>query len=285
MVYRNNNLKDSKETSNKVSVYPFTVDVPSFPERKYLVAIYKFARVTYVALFVAMFLIILTIFRAFSRDVSPKFVKWNDIENRYKYISSSYSKRPKNFTKNISYSQYLNEYFIRTYLSKRFSISQTSITNFNNWCDCTNKNMSKMGVFNVNEECYLCHYSSPTVFKFFTDNVQNAYTNMANDGITRTVDILDIKLQSASETNPERSVIEWILNKTKPISITQTFRVDFIINEYKDSKPTSNDVLIGYITLSGRKFEPQKRRIVGESYLFNPNYNLVLKDRGLNAKK
>ncbi|MCR5507043.1 MAG: hypothetical protein K6F04_04315 [bacterium] len=282
MVYRNNNIENTEnKKADNLSVYPFTVDVPSFPERKYLVAIYRFARITYVALFIAMIIAILTILRAFSRDISPRFIKWNDIENKYQYVKSSYSQKQTT----LSYSQYLNEYFIRTYISKRFSISETSVTNFNNWCDCSNKTASKMGIFNTDEECYLCQYSSSKIYKSFTDNVQNAYTTMANDGITRTVDILDITLQSAYETNPELSIVEWFLNKTKPISITQTFRVDFIVNEFKNSKPVSREVLIGFITVSGNKTSPQKRGVINESYMFNPNYDLILRNGGLNAKR
>lgn len=280
MVYRNNNITNQKKVSGEIPAYPFTVDVPSFPERKYLAGIYRFARITYVALFVAMVFCLLSIFRAFSWNISPRFIRWNPIDNKYEYIGFNYGRKPYSVPEKISYEEYLNQYFVRTYIEKRFAIGST-IQNFNNWCNCKGKTPSKMGIFNVNEECYLCHYSTSALYKAFEDNVQNAYNTMANDGITRTVNILKIKLQpingSATETNPELSVIEWFLNKTKPIIITRSYRVDFVVNEVKGNKTASNDVLIGYITISGNKKSPQNRNVISEHYMFNPNYDLVLK--------
>ncbi len=278
MVYRNNNLKDNtKVNEGEIPVYPFFVDVPSFPERKYLVGVYRFARMSYIALFVAILLCLFIVFRAFSRKISPRFVKWNNVENQYEYVPFSYSLKPKFALKEISYSEYLNQYFIRNYIEKRFSVFDT-VQNYNNWCDCKEKTKSKMGVFNVNEECYLCKYSSSSVYKFFVDNVQNAYTTMSEDGISRSVNLLNIEFKSGSETNPELSVIEWILNKTKPIIIRQTYRIDFVVNEYKNNTIKSRDVLIGYITISGPKTSPQKRSVISESFMFNPNADLLLKE-------
>ncbi len=279
MVYRNNNLNNiEKEKTGEVPVYPFNVDVPSFPERKYLIGVYRFARMSYIALLVAMVLCLLTIIRAFSRDISPKFIKWNNIENRFQYVNYYYNKKPSTQLKEISYSEYLNEYFIKTYLTKRFSISETNSENYNNWCECDNKEASKMGIFNLNEECYLCLYSAQNVYKSFSDNVLNAYTTMSNNGITRTVDLLDITFQNGSETNPELSVIEWFLNKTKTIFIQQTYRVNFIVNEFKNKTLQSRDILTGYITINGIKKFPQKRNVISENYMFNPNYDLILKN-------
>ena len=277
MVYRNNDIIETEKRPSEVPAYPFNVDVPSFPERKYLVGIYRFARIVYVALFIAMGFCLLTILRAFSQDISPRFIKWNEIENRYEFVNFKYGKKPSTPSKEISYAEYLNQYFVRTYIEKRFSITN-SIQNFNNWCDCNGKTASKMGIFNLNEEFYLCHYSSSSIYKSFVDNTQNAYTTMAQDGIKRTTNILDIKLQNFGETNPELSVIEWVLNKTKAITIYRTYRIDFIVNEFKNNKLTSKDVLIGYITIQGDKLTPQRRGVIAESYMFNPNYDLVLKN-------
>ena len=287
MVYRNNNLENSTTFSEgEVPVYPFFVDVPSCPERKYLVGMYRFARIVYVALFVAMVFCVLTVFRAFSRDVSPKFIKWNDLENSYEFVPLSYSKKPKSPIRNISYSEYLNQYFIRTYIQKKFSVSTSAIENYNNWCDCKNKTPSKMGMFNVNEECYLCMYSDQSIYKSFVDNMQNAYSVMFDNNISRSVEVLDINFERGSVTSTDRSVIEWILNKTKPVIITQNYRVDFVVTEFKDNKE-SKEVLTGYVTIRGNKFKPQSRKVVAESFMFNPNSDLVLKsyEEDLNAIK
>ncbi len=279
MVYRNNNLDNiEKEKTGEIPVYPFSVDVPSFPERKYLIGVYRFARMSYIVLFAAMIICLLTVIRAFSRDISPRFIQWDNIENRYKYINYTYDKKPSTPIKMISYPDYLNQYFIQTYIKKRFSISDTNAENYNNWCDCTNKEESKLGIFDLEEECYLCLFSSQNIYKSFSDNVLNTYTTMASDGITRNVDILNINYQNGSETNPELSVIEWFLNKTKIITIQQTYRVDFIVSEFKNKKLESRDVLTGYITISGRKNSPQNRNVISESYMFNPNYELILKN-------
>lgn len=276
MVYRNNNLK--KEVSNEVPTYPFAVDVPSFPERKYLVGIYRFARITYIALFIAMIFCIITIFRAFSLKVSPRFIKWNNLENRFQYVNFSYDKKPSSPQKDISFSEYLNEYFVTTYISKKFSISENAIENYNNWCNCNDKKATKMGMLYLDQECYLCFYSTSQIYSTFTNNLQNAYNTMFETGITRTVDIIDINMISGYNSDPTLSMIEWFLNKTKPIIISRTYRVDFIVNEFKDKKLSSKDVLIAYIEISGNEAIPQLRTVVSESYMFNPNYDLILKD-------
>ena len=116
--------------------------------------------------------------------------------------------------------------------------------------------------------------------------MQNAYSTMADNDISRSVDVIDIKFEYGSVTNTDRSVIEWILNETKPVIITQTYRVDFIVTEFKDNKE-SKEVLTGYVTIRGNKFKLASRKVVAESFMFNPNSDLVLKSYAeeLNAIK
>lgn len=279
MVYRNDNLKDKElNNSNTTPTYPFSVDVPSFPERKYLAGVYRFARISYISLFIAMIFCLLTIVYAFLQDINPRFIKWNPFENRYQYIRFNYESKPATSQQNINYEEYLNQYFVTTYIKKKFSISPLSVNNFNNWCNCADKTPSQMGIFNLAQECYLCFYSSSSVYKSFTDNLQPAYETMYRNNITRTVDIINITTERAFTNTPQTSMLDYFFKKSYKTIIENSYKVNFVVSEYENGSLKSRDVLIGYITIGGYKLTPEKRFVTDESYMFNPNYDLILKE-------
>lgn len=290
MVHTHNNLNDKKKAKKEINssaVYPFEVDVPSFPERKYLAGVYRFAKISYISLLVSIILCILIVFKSFSRTVRPVFVYWNNIENKFDFKPTKYTFPPKVYEKNIIDSNYLDEYFIRTYLEKRFSISNTFLENDNNWCDCSNisDNTTSMGIFDLNQKCYLCKYSSSNVYNTFKNNEYSAYTQLAEDGIIRKVIILDIEVLYDVNYTKQPTVIDQVLNKTYATRVYKGYKVDFIIQEEKKGKITAQDVLIAYLDLEGRTNHPESRGITKASYMYNPNYDLVLKEYFKNLKE
>lgn len=289
MVHTNNNLKNKKKLNKEKdssAIYPFEVDVPSFPERKYLAGIYRFAKISYISLFISIILCILIIVKSFSRTVKPVFIYWNKFENKFDFKPTKYTFPPKVYEKNISESNYLDEYFIRTYLEKRFSISNTYLENYNNWCDCSKdkKDITSMGIFDLNQKCYICNYSSSDIYNTFKNNEYSAYTQLAEEGITRKVIILNIETLFGQDSTKQTTFIDWILNKTYQTKVFKRYKIDFIIQEEKKDKITSQDVLIAYLELTGIKDFPESRGITSASYMYNPNYDLVLKEYYLNSK-
>ncbi len=289
MVYRNNNInsENQEKKANLLPVYPFNVDVPCFPERKYLAGIYKFARISYVSLLISIILCIFIIISAFSSSIRPVFIKWNNIDNKFEYVKTNKaSEKNKNF-REISKSDYLTDYFLKVYLEKRFSISSNFSENYQNWCDCSNNNVTipttKMGVFNLKQECYLCKFSEQNVYKLFLDNEYSAYTQFAENGITRNIHIIKMQPIYKRKNNTELSFLELILqwfgvNNSKTAKTYKLYEVDFIIEEQKYDKLLSQDVLKAYIEVGSIDSMPEDKRILSASYMFNPNYDIVLNE-------
>lgn len=297
MVYTNNDLKiktgSDKNKANSLPVYPFNVDVPSFPERKYLAGIYWFARFSYVSLFISILIVALIAFRAFSQNVDPSFIYWNSLDNKFEFKTKRIGEKPKENVKNIFDSTYLNEFFIETYLTKRFSISDSFVKNYNNWCDCSyNKTpVSKMGDFNLEQDCYVCSFSTSSVYKTFLDNEYSAYTKLAESGLIRNVKILDMKKFYEAQDSSEQSLMDLILNKQKNIKVYLGYRVDFILEDVRDNKVVNRTVLTSYLNIVGPKQSPQRRFVSEASFMFNPSYEQILRDykqkmeRGQNVGK
>ncbi len=283
MVHTDNNLKnksEKKDISRKdLPVYPFTVDINSFPERKYLIGIYKIAKFSYISLFISIILCLAIIIRSYSIDVSPNFIYFNDIQN--KFLVSKTSKTPNGNNEYMTYLLYLNEYFVRTYIKKRFEISNVYANNYKNWCECSNSSssVSKMGIFNNDENCYLCRFSSSDVYRVFLDNEKTGFEKLANSNITKNVEILDINfMYSPLEDSNEQSTIDKLLGNTKTINIKNGYKVDFIVETISKGKTIETDVLIAYIEIAGPKLSPEKRGVISAAYMFNPNYEIVIKD-------
>ena len=230
-----------------------------------------------------MILSVFLVFKSFSKEIKPIFIYWNEIENKFDFKSVKYGKIPDIKDQILSESNYFDEFFIRTYLEKRFNISKTFVENYNNWCDCKDKDISisKMGIFNLNQKCYLCEFSDNNVYNLFKNNEYNAYLQLSESGITRNIKILDINIlyggESSSKTSFIDSIINSIIGKIKPIYVIKGYKIDFIIEEFKNNKLISQDVLVGYIDIKGLKDVPAKRIVTLASYMFNPNYDIVLK--------
>ena len=286
MVYTNNDLKQKSKqqstTKDSVAVYPFTVDVASFPERKYLAGIYKFAKFSYISLLISVVLCFLIIFRSFSRSTSPTFIYWDDLSNKFSFKPYEYAKKGDSFTKTKTEHDYYTEYFINTYLNKRFGVSDIFVENNQNWCDCEKTRPNKMGIFDLNQNCYLCTFSAGLVYKNFLNNEKTAYEKFADNGITRRVEIINLEKQYSRADSSKVSFLTNIFNsftssKPKIYKTYDGYKVDFIIEDIKDGQVTGAEVLTGYLEVTGNQSSPTIKYISSENYLFHPNYDKVLK--------
>ena len=307
MVYTNNNLRNKKnkrqqdivsedrqELNNGLPVYPFDVDVASIPERKYLMGMYSFAKWTCALLGVFLILCAAVVWQAYSRNVWPILVNWNDVENSFEYSSMYYGDKPKENVERLGQGNYLNEFFIQEYLNKRFGISRKIVENYNNWCDCqsnsnsdeTNRTkISALGYFNLDEECYVCKFSSSDVYSTFLNNEYAAYNKFAENGETRRVIILDMKKFRStvggghSNVSLPTQILDYIFkgkSSQAPLPVRNYYRVDFVVEITKDGKLENQDVMIAYIETSEYESRPQIKTVVKADYMFNPSYDIML---------
>ena len=316
MVYTNNNLVNKKNNTQrgaKVSgkdvngtelpVYPFAVDVASLPERKYLAGAYFFARFIYLMLGLVMVLCAVIVFRAYSRHIRPVFIYWDKLETRFEYANSRYGLKPDENVKTLSENEYLNEFFIRNYLTKRFGITPDTEENEQNWCDChrqngsnnnganANKNdnnkkqISEMGYFDLNAQCYVCKFSDAKVYSLFLKNDYDAYVKLGEGGESRRVIIIGLKKilerTSGGEVPLSTQILDAIFKGgkgNKRRARRYLYKTDFIVEIVRNEKVIERDVLFGYLEIEEREGSPQIKKVMREDYMFNPNYEIILSD-------
>ena len=51
---------------------------------------------------------------------------------------------------------------------------------------------------------------------------------------------------------------------------------DFIVETMNSNKIINQEVLTAFIIVSGLKSHPRNKKVVSVSYMFNPNYELIL---------
>ncbi len=298
MVHTNNNLKGKPKKKVKeekdIAVYPFSVDIASSPERKYLIGVYQIAKLSYLSLLLSVIFCVFLIIRALSITSKPTFIYWNDLENKFAFYPTKFSAAPKENVEVINANKYIDEYFVKTYIEKRFSISPDLTQNYKTWCDCNSNNMSinannktisKLGVLNTNEPCYLCKFSASNIYNALAINDKVAFERLAQEHIFKQVKILDIKTVVSAPVGRELTMIDKFLDKKQVLSIVTEYRVDFIVETISHNKVIERDVFIAYLTTTGPETIPQRRTVSKASYLFNPNYSLVLSNYLSNNSK
>ena len=74
-------------------------------------------------------------------------------------------------------------------------------------------------------------------------------------------------------------ILQWFgVNNSKTAKTYKLYEVDFIIEEQKYDKLLSQDVLKAYIEVGSIDSMPEDKRILSASYMFNPNYDIVLNE-------
>lgn len=276
-------IKNKKENSNnKSAVYPFKLDVPAFPERKYIAGIAAIIKYIYISVLISILLVSFSVFRANNRKVYPQFITYDIKENTFKFIPSSFDNKGNKNTLNLNERYYIEESFLKNYLKKRFEITKDFGTNYNNWCNCKddkigdkqNNKLSKSGIFDLNGKCYLCNVMKDNVYRNFYDFDYTYSYSLMNNGGTRNVEILDIKQINFFETVPQKSFLtkmldKYILSKNNVTTTTAMYKIVFILQEQENDRK-QEESFIGFITINGIKFVDEIKKITAESYSFHP---------------
>lgn len=270
-------IKKQEQKNNSSAVYPFELDVPAFPERKYIAGIARVIRWVYISILISIFLIAFSVFRANDRKIYPNFITYDTKENTFKFIPSSFKNEKNPIVLGDRY--YIEESFLKNYLKKRFEITKDIGVNHYNWCDCHDKDgqnkLSKSGIFDLNGRCYLCNVMSDKVFNDFFDFNYGTNFTLSTSGVIRNIEILDIKQINYFETAPQKSFLakmldKYILSKNTATTTTAVYKVVFILNTIdKNKSAEEEESFVGFITINGIKDKNEIKKITDESYMFH----------------
>lgn len=269
MVNFHNSIEKEEDDLNSIPVYPFKVDVAVFPERKYLAGIYHIAKYLYISLLLIALISPFIIFKAFSKKTSPVFIYWDKLNSKFDYVKKDYNfpiKQEELFETKPE-DIYLTEYFLYTYLQKRFSISLKKEINNKVWCNCEDKRKLK-NIFTP-DDCYICKYA-PIVYEEFKKESVAFYKPLEKAKITRKISILDTELKYYKVDEIKTTLLDKLLKKRYDTKIYSLYKVIFLITDFKNEKPISEESFIGFISIKGIKGIPEKKEITAESYMFHP---------------
>ncbi len=260
------------------TIYPYKVDITSIPERKYLFGIYYLSKYSYILLLLSIIISMIIILKAYNRNISPYFIYWDKYDNEFKRMESISTPAPKTKIRKMSESTYLMEYFIRDYLEKTFTLSLTPVKNEEIWCDCNRDEKLKNNDFlNITKPCYICNFSASNIYSSFIQNQKPYYEMLIKEGISQEIKIVNMtQLYNKTLTQKKRFIDNFLPQKEPEIS--SEYKVDFIIYNKKNNQITNEEVLTAYIKIGGLKNTPRNRKVVGLSYVFHPNYELILKE-------
>ena len=278
MVYRNNNIK-SKQLSNDetdVPVYPFSVDINSLPERKYLLGIYSISKLSFVCMLTAIILLFVLIIKAYSVKINPYFIYWDKYETKFVRLKTREELKPKEMIRRLTENTYLTEFFIREYLTKTFGFSTMLVQNEEVWCDCMrDEKLQNSDFLNVTKKCFICNFSTPAVYNNFLKNQKATFDLMIQQGSSQSVTILNMEPVRMLEIGRKESFLSSFLPE-REVQLQSEYKVDFIVETINMNKVINQEVLTAFIIVSGLKSYPRNKKVVSVSYMFNPNYELVL---------
>ena len=129
--------------------------------------------------------------------------------------------------------------------------------------------------------CQECENYSSTHKLLGPPNYYKVFTNHTHDdhikGISQEIKIVNMtQLYNKTLTQKKRFIDNFLPQKEPEIS--SEYKVDFIIYNKKNNQITNEEVLTAYIKIGGLKNTPRNRKVVGLSYVFHPNYELILKE-------
>jgi hypothetical protein len=241
-------MVSGKHGIEEKTVYPYSVDVPADPERRYVFTIHSIAKLACAVLFVAMIAAIAIAMHERSRSADPIVIYWDEHDSRFGGLlpsnGSPYSPRAE-----VDERHFIEEYFLRTYMMRIFAPAGDS-----DWCDC--RSNSRPGLFDFNRGCFICNFSAPDVFQEANSTLRNV--KFGDFRINR-VELLD-----TNTIQPKRSLISRILGGTEqPGRTTSIFRVDFSLGLSS---------LSAYYTITSPDPNPRYSfRVESANYVFDPN--------------
>lgn len=276
---RNNSIKTQK---NNKTIYPYKVDITSIPERKYMFGIYYIAKYSYILLLLGMILSLITIIKSYERKINPYFIYWDEIETKFKELKITNTPTENKQTRKLKENTYLIEYFIRDYLEKSFTVYDSPVKNEELWCNCTNEEELKNKDFlNITKPCYICNFSNPTIYNNFIQNQKPYYEMLEKEGLTQEIKIINMEQLYNKTLSQKKRFIDYFL-KPKTNQILSEYKVDFIVLNKKEKEITNEEVLTSYIQIIGPQRNTRERKVNAISYMYHPNYELILKREKIN---
>jgi|GEM_PF-6364988 len=194
-------------------VYPWSVDVPAEPERRYIFSIYSIAKWACAALFAAMIAAVAIVAHERSRSASPVVIYWDEQGSRFGGLPPA-SGNPHATERRVDEQQFMEEYFLRLYMARMFGSNEDS-----DWCDCRTS-ARPAGIFERGQKCFICNFSSQEVFHEASTTLRSAKKGAFRLGEVRRLDTRTIQ--------PERGIAARIMGvQDRPGSTTSRWRADF----------------------------------------------------------
>jgi hypothetical protein len=182
-----------KKDENQV-IFPFQVDVPSFPERRWVRASRNFAYIACINIFFCILFSFLLLLFSNSKNTIPVFLYFSDSTNKFEKLDfqeltsqeksqfseegfNLFQKEISNQDTGLSQKELAQEQFIKDYLETRYNVSTFAADNNYKWCDCiANEDEQSIQMSYVKREqakCSLCTMSEPVVFSEFKTKEMN----------------------------------------------------------------------------------------------------------------
>jgi len=247
--------KPNQTSPDEQPVYPFTMDAGANPSRKYLAATYYLALFSLAAAAFSIALGLLIILRAGSMRSLPYLVKWDAAERRFESVMHGDGQ-----PETVKEGQFLEEYFVREYIRRMFSISTAPAENEGNWCSC--EKPAEHGLFMGDVNCWICNFSASNVYSNFAGGAKPIFELAARRGEARNTNILEVRLIS-HRFDPAPSGFAALLPGRKPVRAAYS--------EYRADFSAGGEYFTAYIAVSSPLENPKSMyRVDSASFSFTP---------------
>ena len=265
-------------SSDDVPVYPFTLDVPSMPERRHIAGIYVLARVGFVSMLLSMVLCAMLVIRSLSISSMPFFLYWHEGDSKFKFMPSVSD--PVFPRRTLFQNEYLTEYFAREYIRRTFEVSPTLADNETVWCDCSGvTGVRAESIFDPMAPCFICSFSSPAIYSSFTTNQKPAATRLAASGASREVHISNVERIRRGSPEASSSIFDTLINifltRENPIPIYTEYRIDFILEDRLGMR-IRYEAMRSYMTVLSYVGNLNFYNVIEISYMFEPAHELAI---------
>ncbi|MCL2439143.1 MAG: hypothetical protein FWD15_01375 [Alphaproteobacteria bacterium] len=176
------------------AVFPFNSDAGTDGSRRYIAGIHKLSRLAFAAVMLCAVVLLASVFKAYDIGVQPFLIAWDAKEREFRIVPQS---RGGN-VRHMDERRFLEEAFVREYITRMFGVSSIAAVNESNWCGC--ERTLQFGAYNPSGRCFVCNFSSPAVYETFAVNLLPLLQSQVG---ARPVKINDVRLlDSWSDPRP-----------------------------------------------------------------------------------
>jgi len=230
-------------------VYPYSVDVPAKPARRFLFGIYFLSRAFFAMTLASAAFLLVALFVAPNARVTPWVIEW-DPKNET-FVNPRIGEEIGSVR--VWWNDYLERYFVRKYIETAFTIPEHLADLDDAWCDAPGQRPAGDGIW-AGGRCLLSMAMHQQAFGPMAASIRTASMNLARLGTTRRVEIISSELAY----QPIISMAELsIFDKIMPIgNVPQStrwaeYRVEFVLHP-SDGSPSSIAAFIAVMSTPGR---------------------------------